>query len=337
MALRAEERPSGFKRTTPGRLDEWEGPYSSLTEAQNTVPDAFKLGQTVLIVVGSDVDEYWWKGGITISHLVLKNQGGGGGGEVTPPATSTVLGKIALTGDLGGTADNPTVPGLQQRVPEAGFDERVQDIIANALVQGTNITLQYNDLTGKITITSTATSTGGTGIQKLTTTVTQTSHGFSVGTILRRATSSYAKAQANNEVSALTLGIVTSVIDSNNFEMATLSGSFITLSGLSSSSIYYLSQTVAGTYTNEKPTTGVVRILFQAISSTQAIWINELLATVTASGGTPPTVESTVPLTDAQYAAGIASEEAPFTDVQYATAFPTEEAPMTDAQYVASL
>lgn len=32
--------------------------------------------------------------------------------DVTPDATSLVKGKIKLTGDLGGTADSPTVPGL---------------------------------------------------------------------------------------------------------------------------------------------------------------------------------------------------------------------------------
>lgn len=40
---------------------------------------------------------------------------GGPGGDV-PPATSTVLGTIKLTGDLGGTANSPTVPGLATKV-----------------------------------------------------------------------------------------------------------------------------------------------------------------------------------------------------------------------------
>lgn len=40
---------------------------------------------------------------------------GGPGGDV-PPATSTVLGTIKLTGDLGGTANSPTVPALASKV-----------------------------------------------------------------------------------------------------------------------------------------------------------------------------------------------------------------------------
>lgn len=37
------------------------------------------------------------------------------GVATTPDATDTVKGKIQLTGDLGGTADNPTVPALEDK------------------------------------------------------------------------------------------------------------------------------------------------------------------------------------------------------------------------------
>jgi hypothetical protein len=47
--------------------------------------------------------------------------GGGGGGDTiivdAPPATSTSLGTVQLAGDLNGTAEAPTVPGLADKVP----------------------------------------------------------------------------------------------------------------------------------------------------------------------------------------------------------------------------
>lgn len=42
-----------------------------------------------------------------------------GGGGSTPDATTSVKGKVRLTGDLGGTADAPTVPGLAAKAPLA--------------------------------------------------------------------------------------------------------------------------------------------------------------------------------------------------------------------------
>lgn len=48
------------------------------------------------------------------------DQSGGGGGS-TPDATSLVKGKLRLTGDLGGTADAPTVPGLAGKQPTGDY------------------------------------------------------------------------------------------------------------------------------------------------------------------------------------------------------------------------
>lgn len=39
--------------------------------------------------------------------------------DVIPPATDTQLGKLKLRGDLGGTAENPTVPAVQSATPNA--------------------------------------------------------------------------------------------------------------------------------------------------------------------------------------------------------------------------
>jgi hypothetical protein len=57
-----------------------------------------------------------WAGTPTASgHLATKAYVDAGGGTV-PDATPTVKGKLQLAGDLGGTADAPTVPGLASKV-----------------------------------------------------------------------------------------------------------------------------------------------------------------------------------------------------------------------------
>lgn len=79
---------------------------------------------------------------------------GEGGGEVvaTPDATTTVKGKIRLAGDLAGTADAPTVPGLAQKLAIADAPELIRDIVASALVAGANVTITPNDEGDTITI-----------------------------------------------------------------------------------------------------------------------------------------------------------------------------------------
>lgn len=55
--------------------------------------------------------------GVTRWNDLAYYSGGGGGGGSAPDATSTVKGVLKLTGDLGGTAASPTVPGLTGKQP----------------------------------------------------------------------------------------------------------------------------------------------------------------------------------------------------------------------------
>lgn len=90
----------------------------------------------------------------------------------TPPlgdATGSTKGVIRLTGDLGGTATSPTVPGLAGKANSVhthtaasvtDLTESTQDTIASTLVAGTNVTLNYDDGAGNLTISA---ASGGGG------------------------------------------------------------------------------------------------------------------------------------------------------------------------------
>jgi len=82
--------------------------------------------------------------------------------------------------------------------------------------------------------------------------ITQNSHGFVAGDVLKFASSVYAKAQADSEANAEVVGIVTRVKDANNFVLIT-SGYIETLSGLTSESTHFLSADTAGALTTVEP------------------------------------------------------------------------------------
>jgi hypothetical protein len=83
--------------------------------------------------------------------------------------------------------------------------------------------------------------------------VNQVAHGFSVGNWLRLNGSSYVLAQADQISDTYPIGIVSSVIDANDFVLTT-SGYVTGLSALSAGTLYYLSPTSAGTMTSTSPT-----------------------------------------------------------------------------------
>jgi hypothetical protein len=102
-------------------------------------------------------------------------------------------------------------------------------------------------------------------------TITQSSHGFVAGDVLKFVSGSWAKAQAKSAANSEALGIVESSVDANNFVLV-YSGA-ITLSGLTQNSEYFLSAVTAGATTTTAPSTlgQIVRSLFMAISTTKAI------------------------------------------------------------------
>jgi len=106
-------------------------------------------------------------------------------------------------------------------------------------------------------------------------TVTQNSHGFSVGDILSFNGTSYVKAKADSVSNAEVVGIVSSVVDSNNFKLV-YSGYVSGLSGLTAGEVYFLSDSTAGALTSTEPTTegSISKPVLLAISNTEGIFIN---------------------------------------------------------------
>ena len=107
--------------------------------------------------------------------------------------------------------------------------------------------------------------------------VTQTAHGFTIGTLLRYdgGLQKYVKAQANNGTNADVIGVVSSVTDASNFTITT-QGLIQGLSGLTAGASYFLSDTTAGAFTINEPT-GIGTIskpVLLAVSSTAAVFSN---------------------------------------------------------------
>lgn len=93
----------------------------------------------------------------------------------------------------------------------------------------------------------------GGGGDAITKDVNQTTHGFSVGDIVRHNGTSYTEAQADSVANAEAVGIVSAVDDVDNFTL-TMSGYIDTLSSLTAGDAYFLSEATAGLLTATEPT-----------------------------------------------------------------------------------
>lgn len=105
--------------------------------------------------------------------------------------------------------------------------------------------------------------------------LTQTTHGFAVGDIVKYTGSAYAKAQADSAANAEVVGIVTAVADANNFTLTQL-GFVSGLTGLTAGSVYFLSPTSAGALTATEPSTNgqISKPLLVAVSTTTGYFFN---------------------------------------------------------------
>jgi len=132
-------------------------------------------------------------------------------------------------------------------------------------------------------------SAGGGG----TFTITQTSHGFSVGNIIYYTGSTYAKATADTQAHAEVLGIVDSVTDANNFVLRTI-GRITGLSGLTAGTAYFLSPSTAGALTATEPSsTGQISKPLLIADSTTSGWFfnwrGQVIGPITVTGSGPVT------------------------------------------------
>jgi len=131
-------------------------------------------------------------------------------------------------------------------------------------------------------------SIGGGGGESASVSITQASHGLSVGDVLKKVGASYALAQADSAANAEVVGIISVVTDVNTFTLLT-SGYLSTLTGLTANETYFLSPTVAGGVTVTNPTTvgQVSKPLFNSVSTTAAVF-NNMRGNVISAGGAGP-------------------------------------------------
>jgi hypothetical protein len=136
---------------------------------------------------------------------------------------------------------------------------------------------------------------GSDASSSISETVTQTSHGFVAGDVLKRSSGSYAKAQANSIANAYAVGIVESSVDANTFVLVS-TGRISGLSGLTDGAVYFLSASTAGLLTSTEPSTAGNRSkpMLVATGSTTGIVVNmrdvivrDTLASFTALSNMP--------------------------------------------------
>lgn len=212
------------------------------------------------------------------STIMLGGSSGGGGGAV-----DSVNGQTGVV--------NLDTDDISEGVNNLYYtEERVYDEIADILIAGTNITLNEDDINNTITIN--ASGGGGGATDAVTKNINQTTHGFSVGDVVRLSGGSYVEAQADSDANAEVVGIVSTVTDANNFVLTT-HGYMSGLSGLTAGVVYYLSEATAGLLTSTEPSVvgNISKPVFVATSTTAGYVINYRGVEVTSgSGGTVDSV-----------------------------------------------
>jgi hypothetical protein len=107
--------------------------------------------------------------------------------------------------------------------------------------------------------------------------VTQNSHGFSVGNVLKvSGTNTFALAQADTQGNSRAVGIVTQVVNANEFVL-TLQGRMTSgVPAAAAGTIMYLSDSVAGALTSTAPASNVTPVLVVLENAISAVVLNAL-------------------------------------------------------------
>lgn len=71
--MSSTEIAKGFKKTNPGTLDEWYGPYATIEAANLAVPVPIRLGKVVGINTNDGIVDYWWAKSTANDSLVRKS------------------------------------------------------------------------------------------------------------------------------------------------------------------------------------------------------------------------------------------------------------------------
>lgn len=134
----------------------------------------------------------------------------------------------------------------------------------------------------------------GEGASGLTNVITQTTHGFVAGDILRYTGTGYAKAQADSDVNSEVVGLVSAVADANSFTLIT-NGYVTGFSSLIAGNVYFLSPTTAGTLTLTEPSAiGQVSKPILVADSATSGYFNNWRGLVKTSAGSSSLVAPTI-------------------------------------------
>lgn len=204
-----------------------------------------------------------------------------GVGIASPTVALDVVGAAKVSTDLtvngntvlgDATSDTLTIAGNATQ-NGVGFLKVASGATADRPGSAVNGMIRYNsDLTAFEGYAANAWSAigGGGTVDK----VTQASHAFAVRDVLYiNASGVYVKALATAANTAEVVGVVSRVVDANNFEI-TLSGEITGLTGLTAGGVYFLSDATAGLATLTEPTTvGYVSVPIGVASSTTSLYI----------------------------------------------------------------
>lgn len=222
----------------------------------------------------------------------------GGTGVNNGANTITLGGALTTSGAFATTltvtaATNVTLPTTGTLATRAGTE-----VFTNKdLTSGTNTFPTFNqNTTGSAATLTTSRNINGIGfngsanilVPSMQFAVAQTTHGFSVGSIVRvSTTSTYAASQANSAANAEVDGIVTTVVDANNFVLS-LPGSYITgwTHGITPGATGFLSASSAGAITGTAPTgTNINKPIFRALTTTTGYFIDYRGLSATSAAG----------------------------------------------------
>jgi hypothetical protein len=136
---------------------------------------------------------------------------------------------------------------------------------------------QADGTAGQVFTTNGAFGTSWTtpSVSKIEVTVNQPGNTFIVGTIIRlnEGTNTYVAAKADTEENQRVVGIVSSVGDTFKYVISGVGSTGVT--AITPGTLYYLDNTVAGTFVDEAPSTGFSKPLFIAITTNTYVWLNQ--------------------------------------------------------------
>ena len=135
---------------------------------------------------------------------------------------------------------------------------------------------------------------GGNGTA-LSDSIMQINHGFSIGDAVRFDGTEWVWSQADSDVDSEVYGLVSNVIDLDNFTITT-SGYIVGLSGLIPGTTYFLSAQIPGGLTSTEPLADgqVSKPLFLATSSSSGLYI-DMRGELISIGGSPDTYTNETP------------------------------------------